>query len=86
MSGCISPCLDEDRQVAMCGWREGGGGRRHLSCGSPHDLLVALCCLTFLSPQGRPLSYKTFLIWVLISIYQGKDSSQLLPRALTVTH
>ena len=23
--------------------------------------------------QGRPLSYKTFLIWVLISIYQGKD-------------
>lgn len=23
-------------------------------------------------PQGRPLSFKTFLIWVLISIYQGK--------------
>lgn len=24
-------------------------------------------------PQGRPLSFKTFLIWVLISIYQGKE-------------
>lgn len=26
----------------------------------------------FFFPQGRPLSFKTFLIWVLISIYQGK--------------
>lgn len=25
-----------------------------------------------LSPQGRSLSFKTFLVWVLISIYQGK--------------
>lgn len=23
-------------------------------------------------PQGRSLSFKTFLIWVLISVYQGK--------------
>lgn len=30
--------------------------------------------------QGRPLSYKTFLIWVLISIYQGKEGrDHLLP-------
>lgn len=24
-------------------------------------------------PQGRSLSFKTFLVWVLISIYQGKN-------------
>lgn len=24
-------------------------------------------------PQGRSLSFKTFLVWVLISIYQGKS-------------
>lgn len=29
-------------------------------------------------PQGRPLSFKTFLIWVLISIYQGKDADAAL--------
>lgn len=29
----------------------------------------------FFSSQGRPLSFKTFLIWVLISIYQGKNES-----------
>uniref|UniRef100_A0A480TR67 Phospholipid-transporting ATPase n=1 Tax=Sus scrofa TaxID=9823 RepID=A0A480TR67_PIG len=28
--------------------------------------------------KGRPLSYKTFLIWVLISIYQGKGEGDLL--------
>uniref|UniRef100_A0A8C3CJ69 Phospholipid-transporting ATPase n=1 Tax=Cairina moschata TaxID=8855 RepID=A0A8C3CJ69_CAIMO len=28
--------------------------------------------------KGRPLSYKTFLIWVLISIYQGKKSAKQL--------
>jgi len=27
--------------------------------------------------QGRPLSFKTFLIWVLISIYQGKQEMRL---------
>lgn len=35
--------------------------------------------------QGRPLSYKTFLIWVLISIYQGKDGwKHLLSYALAL--
>lgn len=39
-------------------------------------------CLFFPPTQGRPLSYKTFLIWVLISIYQGKKSTPA--RALDV--
>lgn len=33
-------------------------------------------CSTVFFPQGRPLSFKTFLIWVLISIYQGKEESK----------
>lgn len=34
------------------------------------------------SPQGRPLSFKTFLIWVLISIYQGKEESESVTAAV----
>lgn len=30
---------------------------------------------SLLFPQGRSLSFKTFLVWVLISIYQGKRLS-----------
>lgn len=33
-------------------------------------------------PQGRPLSFKTFLIWVLISIYQGKGQSMQTYRVI----
>lgn len=29
-------------------------------------------CFSLSPPQGRSLSFKTFLIWVLISVYQGK--------------
>lgn len=32
-----------------------------------------MSCSTVFFQQGRPLSFKTFLIWVLISIYQGKE-------------
>lgn len=34
------------------------------------------------SPQGRPLSFKTFLIWVLISIYQGKEEFESVTAAV----
>lgn len=34
-----------------------------------------MSCSTVFFQQGRPLSFKTFLIWVLISIYQGKEQS-----------
>lgn len=42
------------------------------SCQITKGKLLSRLGLPFLFFQGRPLSYKTFLIWVLISIYQGK--------------
>lgn len=36
--------------------------------------------------QGRSLSFKTFLIWVLISVYQGKAHIHTFYRLYTHTH
>lgn len=40
--------------------------------------------LTLFSPQGRPLSFKTFLIWVLISIYQGEEEPFIVKEQIPV--
>ena len=61
-------------------WEAWGKGSRHPGCASHCNLF----CLPLI--QGRPLSYKTFLIWVLISIYQGKEGwDRLLSCALDLT-
>lgn len=39
---------------------------------------------TLFSPQGRPLSFKTFLIWVLISIYQGEEEPFIVKEQIPV--
>lgn len=39
---------------------------------------------TLFSPQGRPLSFKTFLIWVLISIYQGEEETFALKEQISL--
>lgn len=61
------------------GWCPAGFGDRGLR-GQQTGLLEAQLLTTApLSPQGRSLSFKTFLVWVLVSIYQGKTGARHPP-------
>lgn len=51
-----------------------------LPCDIKKNTLNTACVF---SPQGRPLSFKTFLIWVLISIYQGNEEFHWISELVT---
>lgn len=65
----------EDGRWVVPGGAGGWGLRRHQAW------LLATQALNQappLFPQGRSLSFKTFLVWVLISVYQGKTGFVLV--------
>lgn len=46
-------------------------------------VMTASFGFTLFSSQGRPLSFKTFLIWVLISIYQGEEETLIVKEQIS---